>query len=127
MTAPGVLKSLKSDGWPDRIHAGKAVIRFPDGTESGNWYSRPSLNDDRTTEYTRAPTPVAAAMAVPEVVALVEALKPFVDALDATNEGYGFDISDHYETANMVCQPYIKMSHFKAARAALAAMKGGAA
>jgi hypothetical protein len=45
------LKSIQPDDWPDRIHANKAVIRFPNGVESGNWQTKPA---DDTCEYVRA-------------------------------------------------------------------------
>ena len=72
MTTPTVLKSLRPDGWPDRIHATKTIIRFLSGIESGTWYSR--ANDMKTIEYVRRDTAVLAAL--PEVQALVaDALK----------------------------------------------------
>jgi hypothetical protein len=51
MSDAPVLKSLKPDAWPDTIHAHKAVIRFPNGVESGNWQSKP---DEKSAEYTRS-------------------------------------------------------------------------
>ena len=54
-----------------------------------------------------------------EVKRLREALQPFADALEMTNQDFGIDVSEHYETANMVSQPYIRMNHFAKARAAL--------
>jgi hypothetical protein len=72
MTTPTVLKSLRPDSWPDCIHAKKTVLRFPNGAESGSWYSR--ANDGKTTEYVRRDPAVLAAL--PEVQALVaDALK----------------------------------------------------
>lgn len=70
MTTP-VLKSLRPDGWPDCINAGKAVVRFPNGTESGSWYSRPSDDGDKTAAYVRRDPAVLAAL--PEVQAMIRA------------------------------------------------------
>lgn len=49
-----ILKALNPEDWPDRIHVGKAVVRFPNGTESGSWYDRPLVDVDPTSEYIRA-------------------------------------------------------------------------
>ena len=45
------LKSIRPYDWPERIHVHKAVVRFPNGIESGNWQTKP---DDDTCEYVRA-------------------------------------------------------------------------
>ena len=70
MTAPDhpmTLKSVKPDEWPERLYGGKAVVRFPNGVESGSWYSTPDARGEHTREYVRAdlarPTPLAEALA----------------------------------------------------------------
>lgn len=73
MTAPdqpATLKSVRPDDWPERLNAGKAVVRFPSGIESGSWYSRPDV--EKTREYIRADLATPAATD-PKVTALVEA------------------------------------------------------
>lgn len=74
-----VLQALKPDGWPETVHVGKAVIRFPNGVESGNWYSKPD-DGDKTMPFARAdlaPTPQDDAC----VKALVEALRDIADGM----------------------------------------------
>lgn len=70
MTTP-VLKSVRPDAWPDLIHAGKAVVRFPNGIESGSWYNRTNDEGDKTAEYIRRDPAVLAEL--PEVQRLVAA------------------------------------------------------
>lgn len=52
-TTPAVPTALKPDDWPETIHVGKAVIRFPSGVESGNWYSKPDKGE-KTIPFARA-------------------------------------------------------------------------
>jgi hypothetical protein len=68
-----VLKAVKSDDWPETIHARKAVVRFPNGLESGHWQSR---HDANTAEYTRTDTiPVELAQALARAEAAEAALE----------------------------------------------------
>ena len=54
-----------------------------------------------------------------EIDVLRAALKPFVDAYALTCEAFGLDVSKVYKTANCVSDPYLKMTDFVAAHAAL--------
>lgn len=49
MDAPKPIKSVWGDKiFPKTVHVDQAVIRFPNGVESGNWQTRPT---DDTREY----------------------------------------------------------------------------
>ena len=51
--APAPLRSAEPDDWPETVHVGKAVVRFPNGVESGSWYSKPN-DEDKTVPFARA-------------------------------------------------------------------------
>lgn len=77
MTAPDnpvPLKSVKPEGWPERLYGGKAVVRFPSGVESGNWYSKPDVGGDQTREYIRADVARADAQTAQALVAELAAV-----------------------------------------------------
>ena len=67
---PKVLKSIKPEEWPERFYAGKAVVRFPNGVESGSWYSKPEERGEATREYVRAD--IAARAAITEAEEMTE-------------------------------------------------------
>jgi hypothetical protein len=50
---PTVLKSVRPDDWPQEIHVHRAVIRLPNGIESGNWQTKP--DGDKTLRFVRVP------------------------------------------------------------------------
>lgn len=74
------LKALSPDDWPDEVFVGKAVLRFPNGIESGNWQSQ---EDAKHIRYTRAqPQPDPSAYAAGERDMQEKIAKTHQDKLD---------------------------------------------
>lgn len=111
MTTP-VLKSVRPDDWPDLINAGKAVVRFPNGIESGSWYNRPNDNGDKTAEYIRRDPAVLAEL--PEVRALADDLASCI-AMIQHSIGAGKDVFIEPDTGKKLSDARRRLEAFRAA------------